>query len=146
MSKVHYIPEGFHTVTPYFVVPDGPQFASFLKRAFDAEERFVSKDPGGAIMHAEMRVGDSIVEFGQANDQWPPMRLNLHVYVPDADATYRRALEAGARPVREPRDEFYGDRNAGIEDPAGNLWWIATRKENLTSEEFARRAAVHSAH
>jgi PhnB protein len=147
MSKINYIPEGFHTVTPYFVVPDGPAFMNFLKRAFDAEERFISNAPDGSIAHAEMRLGDSPIEFGQANSQWPAMRLNMHLYVPDADATYRQALDAGARSIREPRDEFYGDRTAGIEDPARNIWWIATHIENVTPEELARRAAaVQTAH
>ncbi len=142
MSNVHYIPEGFQAVTPYFVVPDGAAFLSFLRRVFDAEERSVFKGPDGSIMHAEMRLDGSMIEFGQGNAEWPPMRLNLHVYVRDTDATHQRALEAGARSVREPRDEFYGDRAAGIEDPAGNIWWIATHRENLTDAEIARRAAA----
>jgi uncharacterized glyoxalase superfamily protein PhnB len=147
MSQVHYIPEGFQSVTPYFVVPDGPGFMNFLERAFAAEERFVSRSADGRIAHAEVRLGDSIIEFGEANPQWPAMRLNLHVYVPDADATYRRALDAGARSLREPRNEFYGDRTAGIEDPAGNIWWVATRVENVTAEELSRRmAAMQGAH
>jgi PhnB protein len=141
MSKIHYIPEGYHTVTPYFVVADGPAFLGFLQRVFDAQERSVFKDPAGRIMHAELHLGDSVVEFGEANSQWPPMRLNLHVYVPDTDATYRRAMEAGAKSLRDPRDEFYGERSAGIEDPAGNIWWLATRIEDVAPEEMERRAA-----
>jgi PhnB protein len=147
MSKIHYIPEGFQAVTPYFIVPDGPAFMDFLKQVFCAEERSVSKAPDGSIMHAQMRLDGSVIEFGQGNDRWPPMRLNMHVYVPDTDATYRRALEAGAKSVREPKDEFYGDRTAGIEDPAGNIWWVATHLENLTDEEIERRvAALGGAH
>lgn len=141
MSKIHYIPEGFQSVTPYFIVPDGPAFMAFLKQVFGAQERFVSKAPDGSIMHAQMLLDGSVIEFGQGNHQWPAMRLNMHVYVPDTDATYHRALDAGAKSVREPKDEFYGDRTAGIEDPAGNIWWVATHMENLTEEEIERRAA-----
>ena len=105
MSVVSYIPEGFHTVTPYFIVADGPAFLAFLKQAFSAEEHFVHRTPQGRIMHAEMRIGDSIVEFGEANAEWSAMRLNNHVYVPDTDAVYRRALAAGAKSLREPKNE-----------------------------------------
>jgi uncharacterized glyoxalase superfamily protein PhnB len=80
--------------------------------------------------------------LGEGNAQWPVMRLNMHVYVPDTDATYRRALDAGAKTKREPKDEFYGDRTAGIEDPAGNIWWIATHMEDLSPAEIERRAAA----
>lgn len=146
MSNVPYIPEGFHTVTPYFVVPDGMAFLAFLKGGFEAQEISIFKDPAGRIMHAQVRLGDSILEFGEANQQWPAMRLNLHVYVPDTDATYARAVQAGAKTVREPRTEFYGERSAGVEDPAGNMWWIATVVEVLTEEEISRRAARQGTH
>lgn len=142
MSNVSYIPEGVHTVTPYFLVPDGEAFMDFLKRVFDAEPGFVSKDPGGRIMHAEMKIGDSRIELGEGNSQWPAMKLNLHVYVPDSDEVYRRAMAAGAKSLREVRDEFYGDRTGGVEDPAGNIWWIATHKEDVTPEEMDRRMAA----
>ncbi|MGA2131806.1 MAG: VOC family protein [Bryobacteraceae bacterium] len=146
MSQIHYIPEGFPAVIPYFVVPDGQAFASFLRRVFDAQEGFVSKTPEGAIMHAEMRISGAVIEFGQANSQAPAMRLNTHVYVPDTDTAYQRALDAGAKSVRVPKDEFYGDRTAGVEDPAGNIWWIATRVEKVSPEELARRAATQATH
>jgi len=146
MGTVNYIPEGFQAVTPYFVVPDGPAFMNFLARAFGAEQISVHKTPDGAIMHAEMRLGGAIIELGQANSQWAAMRLNTHVYVPDTDATYQRALDAGAKSLRPPKDEFYGDRTAGIEDPAGNFWWIATHIENVSREELTRRSATQDAH
>lgn len=74
------------------------------------------------------------------------MRLNVHVYVPDTDAAYQRTLAAGARSIPEPRNEFYGDRTVGIEDPAGNTWWIATHIENVSPEELARRAEAQAKH
>jgi len=129
MSNVNYIPEGFHTVTPYFVVPDGLAFAAFLQNGLGAKEISVHRDSGGRIMHAELKLGDSMLEFGEASQQWPAMKLSLHVYVPDTDAVYRQAVAAGAKTLREPRNEAYGERSAGVEDPAGNVWWIATRLE-----------------
>jgi len=134
MSNVNYIPEGFHTVTPYFIVKDGPAFLAFLKSGMGAEELSVYKDDKGRIMHAQLRLGDSMLEFGEATEQYPPMKLCLHVYVPDTDALYERAVAAGAKTVRSPRVEPYGERSAGVEDPAGNQWWIATRVAQSASE------------
>lgn len=127
MSNVNYIPEGFHTVTPYFIVADGRRFLEFLKAGLGAEEIEVYKDDNGRIMHAQLRLGDSMLEFGEATEQHPAMKLGLHVYVPDMDALYERAVAAGAKTLRSPRVEAYGERSAGVEDPAGNVWWIATR-------------------
>ncbi len=145
MSEISYIPEGFHTVTPYFIVPDATAFLAFLKDGLGAAEVSLFRDPGGRVMHAQARLGDSMLEFGEANAQWPAMRLSLHVYVPDTDAAFRRAVAAGAKSIRDPRTEFYGERSAGIEDPAGNIWWLATRVENVSEEEIARRAAAMQA-
>ena len=137
MSNVNYIPDGFHTVTPYFIVADGPAFLTFLKAGLGAEEIAVYQDAGGRIMHAQLRLGDSMLEFGEATEQYPQMKLSLHVYVPDTDALYERAVAAGAKTVRTPRVEPYGERSAGVEDPAGNVWWIATRVGQLADEKLA---------
>jgi PhnB protein len=142
MSKPQYMPEGFHTVTPYFVVEDGAAFLGFLQRVFDAREISTYRGPDGRIMHSEVRLGDSIIEFGEAGGPFGPMRLSLHAYVPDTDAAYARAVAAGAKTLREPTDEAYGERSAGIEDPAGNVWWIATRIAEESAEELARRKAA----
>jgi uncharacterized glyoxalase superfamily protein PhnB len=80
--------------------------------------------------------------IGEAGGQWQPMPCNLYVYVPDTDATYRRALAAGAVSIMEPSDQYYGDRNAGVKDPCGNSWWLATHKEDVSAEEMQRRAAA----
>ncbi len=142
MSEISYIPEGFHTVTPYFIVADADAFLSFLKDGLGAEEMSLFRGPDGRVMHAQARLGDSMLEFGEAGAQWPAMRLSLHVYVPDTDAAFGRAVAAGAKSLRDPRTEFYGERSAGIEDPAGNVWWLATRVENVSEEEIARRGAA----
>jgi uncharacterized glyoxalase superfamily protein PhnB len=137
MSNVTYIPEGFHTVTPYFIVTDGPAFLAFLKNGMGAEEIAVYKDGNGRIAHAQLRLGDSMLEFGEATEQYTAMKLNLHVYVPDTDALYERALAGGARTLRSPRVEPYGERSGGVEDPAGNVWWIATRVDQHVDQQGA---------
>ena len=139
------IPDGYHSVTPYLVVQGAAKLIEFLKKAFGAEEVFPPmKGPDGAIMHAELRIGDSIVMMGDAGSggQFPPTLSMIHLYVNDADAFYKRALQAGATSVREPADQFYGDRSGGVKDLCGNFWWIATHKEDVSPEELARRAAA----
>jgi PhnB protein len=134
------IPEGYHTVTPYLVVQGVPALIDFLKQAFDAQEIMRIPRPDGAIMHAEVRIGDSAVMMGEAMGEFQPMPGSIHLYVNDADATYQRALQAGATSIMEPADQFYGDRSAGVVDPVGNRWWIATHQEDVPPEELARRA------
>jgi PhnB protein len=120
--------EGFHSITPYLIVEGAARLIDFLKQAFGAEEKFRVPKPDGSIMHAEVRIGGSVVELADANDQYPPRPTSLHLYVPDADAVYRRAIAAGAASTEEPVDQPYGDREAGIKDPGGNDWYIATHK------------------
>jgi PhnB protein len=139
-DKVKPVPEGYHTVTPALTVQGTPKLIDFLKQAFDAKEIEVMKRPDGAIAHAEVRIGDSVVMLGEANAELKPTPGSFYLYVTDADATYKRAIRAGATSIRELRDEFYGDRNGAVRDPFGNSWWIGTRKENLSREELQRRA------
>ena len=140
---VRPIPEGYHSVTPYLTVENVAPLLDFLVRAFDAEVRYKMERPDGSIGHAEVRIGDSFVMMGGATGQWPPMPCALYLYVENTDAVYRRALDAGAVSIMEPADQFYGDRNAGVKDPSGNLWWIATHIEDVSPEELARRATTH---
>jgi uncharacterized glyoxalase superfamily protein PhnB len=120
--------EGFRSITPYLIVEGASRLIDFLKQAFDAEEKFRFPKPDGSIMHALVRIGDSVVELADANDQYPPRPTSLHLYVPDADAVYHRAIAAGGNSTEEPVDQPYGDREAGIKDPGGNNWYIATHK------------------
>jgi PhnB protein len=113
-----------------------------MKQAFDAREVERMAMPDGTIRHAEVKVGDSMIMMGDAGGDWKAMPASLYLYVDDADATYRRALQAGATSLMEPADQFYGDRNAGVKDPVGNIWWIATHKEDVAPEEIKRRAAA----
>jgi PhnB protein len=136
------IPEGFHTVTPYLIVPGADKLIEFLKKAFGAEEIFRSTRPDGMIMHAQMRIGDSAVELADATAQVKPMPTAIHLYVTDTDVTYKSAMNAGATSIQEPTNVFYGDRSAYVQDAFGNHWYIATRVEDLSSEEVAQRAAA----
>lgn len=137
--SVKPIPEGYHTITPYLIVEDAAKLLDFMKAAFDAKELFRHLGPGGSVAHAEAKIGDSMIMVGQARDQWKAKTAMLYLYVPDVDATFRRALAAGATSVQEPADQFYGDRNGGVEDPTGNQWWISTHKEDVSPEEMERR-------
>ena len=123
-----HIPAGMRSVNPYLIVSGASKLIDFMRQAFDAEEIMRAPTPDGSLMHAEVRIGDSVVELGDAGDRFPAMAAALHLYVPDADAVYARAMEAGATSLFEPSDREYGDREAGIKDPGGNHWYIATHR------------------
>ncbi len=133
------IPDGYHTVTPYLVVKGVTDLIGFIKEVFDGELIRIEPRPDGSIQHARVRVGDSPIMMGEPVGDMTPMPATLYVYVDDPDATYERALKAGAISVREPADQFYGDRNAGVQDASGNQWWMAVHKEDVSPEELARR-------
>ncbi len=141
-NVVKPIPKGYRTVTPYLVVRDVPRLIEFLQQAFGATELLRSLRPDGSVMHAEVQIGDSRVMMGEASGEWPPMPGSVHLYVVDTDALYHLALQAGATSLREPTNQFYGDRMAGVQDPVGNQWWIATRVENVSPVEAALRAKL----
>ena len=137
---VRYIPDGYHSVTPYMLVGDVDQLVDFLTAAFGAEEKERVPNQDGKTGHAEVLIGDSYVMMGRAQDEFPPLPCMLYIYVPDTDATYAQALTAGAKSMQAPQDMFYGDRNAIVADPTGNTWCIATHQETLSPEELAERA------
>ncbi len=130
LAQTHFLPDQ-RSVTPYLHVQGAARCIEFLKQAVGAEEVMRHQTPDGFVHHAKMRIGDSVLEMGEAHGPFPAMPLNLHLYVPDADAVYRQALAAGATSVREPVDEPYGDRVGGVRDPFGNLWWIATHVRDV---------------
>ena len=140
------IPAGYHTVTPAIIVRDAAAAIEFYKRAFGAEEIERMAGPDGSIMHAEIRIGDSIIMLGEEKEQWgtrSPLSTNgnhgsLHIYVENADASFNRALAAGAT-VRYPlEDAFWGDRYGKVTDPFGHEWGIATRVKTLTPAEMEK--------
>jgi PhnB protein len=144
MSKLPR-PEGHHTVTPGFVVPNAADVRSFLETAFGGEVAECYEAPGGKIGHCEVRLGDSIVMFGDAMPGYDPMPASLSYYVDDGDAvdsTYQKALSAGATSIMPPKDQFYGYRSATVKDPGGNKWTICAVVEQLTKEEIAQRMAA----
>ncbi len=95
--------------------------------------------PDGKVSHAEVTIGDSVVMIAEAGGEWKPFSSWIHLYVPDTDTLYKRALRAGGTSVREPADQIYGDRSAGVKDPVGNTWWISTHIEDVSPEEMRRR-------
>ena len=136
---VQPVPAGYHTVTPYLVVPNALAFVAFVEKAFGTVERSRVLRLDGTIAQAEVQIGDSRVRVAQAREPWTPMPTGLYLYVPDTDATYEAALAAGGLSLLEPADQFYGDRNAGVQDPWGNNWWIATHIEDVAPAELQRR-------
>jgi PhnB protein len=147
MAGVNPIPQGMHTVTPNLVVRDCARAIEFYKRALGAEEvtRMMAPD-GKSVWHAELKIGDSLVFM---NDEMPgmgspaptrehPVPVTMWLYVPDCDASYDRAVKAGARSMSEPTDMFWGDRCSGVADPFGYLWSFATHQKDLSEEEMRR--------
>lgn len=137
--SVSPIPAGYPRVMPYLIVDDPQQLLDFGVQAFGAEVTERMEAPDGSVQHAEIRIGDSVIMMGPARPEVPAMPAMLYVYVEDCDADYTRALDAGGTSHQEPDDMPYGDRTAAVKDMCGNFWYLATRKEDLTSEEMAER-------
>ncbi len=136
---VQPVPEGFHTITPYLIVEGATKLIEFIKAAFDAQEMHLMKLPDGSVMHGTYQVGDSMVMVSDARDDFKALPCMLYLYVPDVDATYQQAIKAGATSLHEPQDEFYGDRSAGVVDPCGIQWWMATHVEDVPPDEMEKR-------
>ena len=154
--SVSAIPEGYHSVTPYLIVDGAAEAIRFYQQAFGATEvlRMTMPDPSGAegrerVAHAEVKIGDSHIML---SDEWPNMDFlgpvkrggataSLMVYVPDVDAAFARALEAGGKEERPPEDQFWGDRMGTLLDPFGHRWSLATHTEDVPEEELQRRMA-----
>jgi PhnB protein len=147
-KKAQAIPKGYHTVTPSIVVAGADKAIDFYTKAFGAEEIMRFPGPDGAIMHAEIRIGDSIVMLG---DEMPEQGgrspksfggtpVSLFVYREDVDAAWDQAVNAGAKTVMPLADQFWGDRTGCLEDPFGHRWWLAQHVQDLTPEELQRNA------
>lgn len=153
-SAVKPIPEGYHSVTPYLVVKGAIRAIEFYEKAFGARQLFRMMGPDGRVGHAELEIGDSRLmladehpEIGARSPQSiGGSPVTIHLYVEDVDATVARALTAGAQLTRPVADQFYGDRNGGLTDPFGHVWFVATHKEDVPADELARRAASRGAH
>ena len=138
---VQAIPDTYGSVTPYLVVEGAEELMGFLQNTFGATIRGgdVMRGPDGRIGHAEVEIGDSIVMLADVPPDGEAMRAMLNVYVEDCDATYEKALAAGAESMRPLEDQFYGDRSGGVKDKWGNQWYISTHIEDVSPEEMERR-------
>ncbi|MBD0318810.1 MAG: VOC family protein [Gemmatimonadetes bacterium] len=121
-----YKPAGYNTVSPYLIVDGAGATIEFLVRVFGAVEVRRFADEAGRIMHAEVRIDDTVLMIADGAEGWPPVASHVHVYVADVDAAFRRALEAGAAAVQEPVQKDDADRRGGVRDAGGTTWWIAT--------------------
>ncbi len=140
VTKAKPIPSGYHSLNHILISDNASGLIDFLKQAFNAEEkeRFMTSD--GRVQHALVRIGDSVIMLNDSTPEFPAFPGMISLYTENTDAVYNQALKAGATSLREPADQFYGDRSAGVRDPLGNSWWIATRIEDLSQEEIEKRA------
>lgn len=146
--SVKAIPDGYHVVTPYLSINGAAAAIEFYKRAFKATELYRMQTPSGAIVHAEIKIGDSPIMLADSCDEsgfQDPYKLNgtsigLHLYAEDVDSMFEQALKAGAKTVKPVADQFYGDRNGTLQDPFGHFWFISTHKEDLSPAEITERA------
>ena len=134
-----HIADGFGAVTPYLTIRDVPGFIDFLKAAFGAVEGARMLDSSTRVWYADVAIAGSKIMMGEAMDR-TTSSSSFSLYEPDTDATYHRSIEAGATPVMEPADQFYGDRNAGVRDQWGNTWWIATHFKDVSAQEAQKMA------
>jgi PhnB protein len=145
-QKVNPIPDGYHTVTPYILVSDVSKALEFYKLAFGAEEHLRLEMKPGEIVHAEFKIGNSVIMISGANPQMKlagssgnSRHVSFVVYVNDVDSAAKKALEAGMKIVREVQDQFYGDRSGTFEDPFGHIWSISSHIEDVSKGEAERR-------
>ncbi len=139
MKEATNPPPGQNNVAPYLVVKNAAGFLKFVVEVFDGEKGIVMEGPEGTVMHGEVRIGESVIMLADSCERVSAQAARLYVYVPDVDTTYQRALAAGAESESEPADQFYGDRSAGVTDPYGVTWYMATHIEDVSPEELEKR-------
>jgi len=148
-KNVKPVPEGFHTVTPYLIQRDAAKALEFYKKAFGAETRVSMPGPGGKIMHAEVKIGDSIIFLADENPAMAPdnkspqtagcVTGSIFLYVPNVDAAVKKAVDAGAKVTMPVADMFWGDRFGKVVDPFGHHWGVATHIEEVPPQEMDTR-------
>lgn len=124
-----YKPNNYSTVSPYLIVDGASKTIDFLKLVFGATELRRFPDEAGKLMHSEVRIDDTVIMIADGGEGWPPIPSYVHIYVKDVDATYKRALEAGAASVQEPVKKEDEDKRGGVKDTGGTTWWISTKVE-----------------
>jgi uncharacterized glyoxalase superfamily protein PhnB len=122
-----YKPNTYNSVSPYLIVAGASDTIAFLQSVFDAVELQRVADEAGKVRHAEVRLDDTVLMIADSAEGWPPLPAHVHIYVPDVDATYQRALAAGAASVQEPLKKEDADKRGGVKDAGGTTWWIATK-------------------
>jgi PhnB protein len=137
--SAQWIPRGFHTITANIVADDAEQVVAFLKKAFGATETYRLTMSNGKIAHCELKLGDSVLNIGESMDGWSAHGLVAQIYVEDSDDLFKRAVDAGATEIMPMTDMFFGSREGRVADPFGNVWTIATLKEEVAPEEMQRR-------
>ena len=148
MTQAKAIPDGYHTMTPMLTIRNSAKAVEFYKKALNAQELYRMDGPDGTLMHAEMKIGNSIFMLGEENLEMgnrSPQTLNgtataLYLYVQDPDAAFNQAVSAGAQVGMPVADMFWGDRVGQVTDPFGHRWWFATHKEDVTPEQMTQRA------
>lgn len=148
MSKVHYIPEGYNSVTPYLVIKGAAKAIEYYKNVFGATVVVRMDGPDGKVGHAELQIGDSRIMLADENpamgyrsaESIGASPVSLYVYMPDCDAIVEKAAKQGAKVLKPVADQFYGDRSGFFQDPFGHLWGVATHKEDVSAEEMEERA------
>ena len=133
------IRDGFHSVTPYLFAKGAERLIKYIVEALGGEEIYRKERPDGAIMHAEMRIGNSMLMLGEAPDEIGPMPTSIYLYVNDSDAAYEKALQGGGISIFPIMTLPNGERYGGVKDPCGNIWWVATHVEDVSPEEEERR-------
>ena len=139
-KTVRAVPEGFQSVTPYLIVENAARLIDFIKNAFDGKVTFITHGENKRIMHATVSIGSSTIMISDTMEDMKPQTAMLYLYLEDADGVYKKAIDAKASSVQEPRTEFYGDRAGAVRDAWGNIWWIATHVEDVDPKELERRS------
>lgn len=139
MKTKNQIREGFHAITPYLFTHDASRLVDFIAKAFGGSETFRKTRPDGAVIHAEMRIGDSMLMLGEATPRFGPMPTSIYLYVTESNSVYRKALEAGGVSVFPIMTLPNGERYGGVKDVCGNIWWVASHVEDVPPDEEERR-------
>jgi PhnB protein len=149
MSKISHIPKGYNTITPYLIIQGAAQAIEYYKKVFGATEVMRMEQPNGKIGHAELKIGDSLIMLADENPQMGQGHtspgstgnnpVSIHLYVPEVDQVFERAVAAGAKALKPVKDQFYGDRTGFLQDPFGHLWSLATHVEDVSQQEMEKR-------
>lgn len=144
MTTVNPVPQGYNTVNPYIMVKGVMDYANFLTHAFSGSVKSKTTSANGSILNVYMQIGSSMAMLAEVRGGFQPMPMSFYIYVPDVDAVYEQALEAGATSLHAPSDKFYGNRDCGVIDPRGTYWFIASMIEQLTEAEITQRITPKS--